>query len=416
MLFVFTAFFLVIQERSASFKQQQYYFEISFVSDLLVQEVRLAQQVRSGYRREFSLPSNVAGDEYAVHLVDGVELSIQRVAPVDGGGGEVGSLDEYVVFLPVNVTLDGAIDGEFSPGYLYAITKDVELLPDGNLSERIGFTCVDCDYVAPVVTCGDGVCGGIESCEWYGLANRQMLCDGMNSPIPVGGLCSDCAYTFHPFDARVMWPSAVGKELVYYNNEAKSYEIIINEPWAVGDVFTVHHLYTNDPDAPPWCERIDDVFTWADGQLVYNDTYNFYADSRLQITSPGHVWYDEKDTLGEANSVDNTRTTIAITHGKDCDVLSELPGIDEESTVRREVLNGTAAAEFTHDASVAVYLFNETTYFNKDPNDWFNEAWYFYYDVDHGWVPIVSKGYEKKGMLLPVNMLWDLELVAVRKS
>lgn len=146
MLFVFTAFFLVIQERSASFKQQQYYSEISFVSDLLVQEVRLAQLVRSGYRREFSMPSNAVGDEYVVTLVDGVELSIRRAVPADGnGGGGIGSLDEYVVFLPVNVTIDEELDGEFVPGSLYAITKNVIILPDGNFSERIDFSCIDCD-------------------------------------------------------------------------------------------------------------------------------------------------------------------------------------------------------------------------------------------------------------------------------
>ncbi len=40
--------------------------------------------------------------------------------------------------------------------------------------------------------CGNGICEGSESCEWDGVNGRQKLCNG--SPIPAGGVCSDCVY------------------------------------------------------------------------------------------------------------------------------------------------------------------------------------------------------------------------------
>ncbi len=46
-----------------------------------------------------------------------------------------------------------------------------------------------------VITCGDGICADSESCEWYRVENRQMRCDGQNSVIPSGGLCSSCVFT-----------------------------------------------------------------------------------------------------------------------------------------------------------------------------------------------------------------------------
>lgn len=118
MLFIFTAFFLVIQERTASAKRQQYYTELSSIGDLLVQEVRLAQQVRNGYRREITLPSTVAGVQYNITLNDSAELTIRKKTDEWSYSDE-----EYLVFLPVNITVDGASNGVINPGKKYNITK-----------------------------------------------------------------------------------------------------------------------------------------------------------------------------------------------------------------------------------------------------------------------------------------------------
>jgi hypothetical protein len=116
MLFVFTAFFLVIQERSNSVRQQTYNNALKGVSDLMVQEVTLAQQVRSGYRREFELPKTVNGESYLVSLYNYNEIVIRQDAYADS---------EYVVFLPANITVQGASSAVITPGVRYNITKNV---------------------------------------------------------------------------------------------------------------------------------------------------------------------------------------------------------------------------------------------------------------------------------------------------
>jgi hypothetical protein len=115
MLFVFTAFFLVIQERSVAVQQQSYYNELSGVANLLSQEVALAQQVRSGYMREFELPPTVNGEKYTVTLSDRSEFTVRQVF----------ADEEYLVFLPVNITIDGNLSGTLQSGYTYTITKTI---------------------------------------------------------------------------------------------------------------------------------------------------------------------------------------------------------------------------------------------------------------------------------------------------
>ena len=52
-----------------------------------------------------------------------------------------------------------------------------------------GKICTNCQIVGE---CGNGICSTGENCEWNGKFKRQMLCDGKQSVIPAGKTCSNC--------------------------------------------------------------------------------------------------------------------------------------------------------------------------------------------------------------------------------
>ena len=113
MLFVFTAFFLVIRERSSIATQQLHYQELETVGTIIDQEVTLAAQVRDGYNRTFMLPYTVGGEPYTIFLPSTTEVNIR-------------SRDsEYLLFLTANVT---ALGNVLRPG------KTVIVKQKGNLS------------------------------------------------------------------------------------------------------------------------------------------------------------------------------------------------------------------------------------------------------------------------------------------
>jgi hypothetical protein len=113
MLFVFTAFFFVIRERSAIATQQLHYQELETIGSILDQEVTLAAQVRDGYNRTFLLPYTVGGEPYTITLPSTTEVNIR-------------SRDsEYLLFLSANVT---------APGNVLLPGKNVILKQNGNLT------------------------------------------------------------------------------------------------------------------------------------------------------------------------------------------------------------------------------------------------------------------------------------------
>lgn len=265
----------------------------------------------------------------------------------------------------------------------------------------------------PKAVCGNGVCEAGETCEWYGAENRQMLCDGQHSALPTGGSCSTCTYTApETVDTKTMWPSAAGKRLVYHNIVQDNYEVMINQRWDDGNTFTVHHLYTNDPTSPQWCPRVSDVFTWDGTRLIYTDTYDFYKGIHTKITAPGHVWNDASDVVGGAYSVDAEFIVTTFTN-VDCSATDEQPSYQQETTIWRGMFHDTATSEMTGSVPVDVYRFDETTYFNKNSDDWFKEEWYMHKDPVEGWVPIVSKGYRKNLGSTTVETLWDMRLMRI---
>lgn len=134
MLFVFTAFFLVVQQRSSVLNQELYLRDLKSTSQLLDDEITLAQEVRYGYVREFTLPSTIGGEPYTIRLSNSSEFSIKRTS----------SSEEYVVFLTAPVLLGNTSKdcfkstGYISPGAKYTIIKLPSVATLGLINDSIG--------------------------------------------------------------------------------------------------------------------------------------------------------------------------------------------------------------------------------------------------------------------------------------
>ena len=101
MLLVFSAFFLVIKDRSAELNKNSALVEVESVAKTLQTEVAIANQVRNGYERTFELPSTINGERYEIFFAkDGMEVSKSEVIITSAGS-------EYLIYLPVNVTMMG---------------------------------------------------------------------------------------------------------------------------------------------------------------------------------------------------------------------------------------------------------------------------------------------------------------------
>jgi hypothetical protein len=97
MLFIFTAFFFVIKERSAVATEQIHYQELAAIGDIISQEVTLAAQVRDGYNRTFTLPYTAGEEPYTITLPSQTEVDLR-------------SRDsQYLLFLTANVSAPGNV-------------------------------------------------------------------------------------------------------------------------------------------------------------------------------------------------------------------------------------------------------------------------------------------------------------------
>lgn len=92
MLFVFTAFFYVMQERSSTIAAQGRHAELRTVGDIILTEVTTANRVRDGYSRTFELPASINAGAYTVRIVQDSEVIINTTD------------EEYLIFLPANVS------------------------------------------------------------------------------------------------------------------------------------------------------------------------------------------------------------------------------------------------------------------------------------------------------------------------
>ena len=92
MLIVFTSFFYVVKERSEVSTQQARYVELITVSEIVQEEVTIANRVKDGYRRVFDLPKTIGGAPYTILLDGRSEITVRTIDR------------EYFVFLPTNIT------------------------------------------------------------------------------------------------------------------------------------------------------------------------------------------------------------------------------------------------------------------------------------------------------------------------
>jgi|GEM_PF-1552521 len=97
MMFVFSAFFFTMQERTDIARKQLNYREMIIVSEVITREVSLANQVRPGYSRTFELPTTIDGEPYTIDINEKSEILLKT------------SEFEYVVFLSSNLTATSTI-------------------------------------------------------------------------------------------------------------------------------------------------------------------------------------------------------------------------------------------------------------------------------------------------------------------
>lgn len=112
MLIVFTSFFAFTGKMVERNNQEIIRHSLITTGDKIIEEFSVANQVRDGYQRTFSLPRTVGEQTYSVQILQKQELVVNT------------SLLERVFFLPFNVTVNGADSGFLNVGGENTITKD----------------------------------------------------------------------------------------------------------------------------------------------------------------------------------------------------------------------------------------------------------------------------------------------------
>jgi hypothetical protein len=170
MLFVFTAFFFVLQERSAIQKHDARTEALASIASVIEQEVLMASQVHDGYSRLFRLPPQVDGDYYVANFTDvnPVTMTASEITiVVDDPAGRL----EYLIFLPTNVTVLGNTVMDTT----VIINKTGDVLYVGN---GTGFVATSGCIPSCAVVCGGSTVAN--SC------NFGCVCDSYSR----GGTCS----------------------------------------------------------------------------------------------------------------------------------------------------------------------------------------------------------------------------------
>jgi len=163
MLLVLTSFVLIVRERGKAEIVHARYQEFATTASIIAQEVALANSVENGYVRTFELPMLINNEPYTVRLYGSTEISI------------ITASEEYVIYLPVNVTILDSAGGSID---FLAPGKNTISKRDNNITIRPAITeLVTCQFtsVQSASSCFANVGG---SCSINAL---QTECQATNS-------------------------------------------------------------------------------------------------------------------------------------------------------------------------------------------------------------------------------------------
>lgn len=99
MLLVFTGFFVFAEDMLSRNNEQLVKQTVIVIGEHVREELFVANQVRNGYERTFTLPFAAAEQKYSVQILKNQELVINT------------SSFEHLFFLPFNVTIDSSDTG-----------------------------------------------------------------------------------------------------------------------------------------------------------------------------------------------------------------------------------------------------------------------------------------------------------------
>lgn len=112
MLIVFTSFFVVAQDVVVENNQREIRYGLITVANGIRDEILTANQVHPGYSRVFTLPKEIHDTPYTAQILDSTELVL------------IADSYEYIIFLPIQVSIDGDSEGPLLIGGENTITTD----------------------------------------------------------------------------------------------------------------------------------------------------------------------------------------------------------------------------------------------------------------------------------------------------
>jgi len=118
MLIVFAGFFVFVEDMLSRNNEQLIKQTIISIGENIREELLVANQVREGYQRTFTLPFDAADQEYSAQILLKRELVVNT------------SSFERIFFLPFNVTVNGAESGLFhQANVINKSTSGINIIP-----------------------------------------------------------------------------------------------------------------------------------------------------------------------------------------------------------------------------------------------------------------------------------------------
>ncbi len=96
MFFVFIAIFIVIEQHMASRSEDATDQSAHAVMNTVLAELRVAESVSDGYFRQFTLPTNVNGEDYTIAISTGVGNNTEIVLSYGNSKERIYFLEYYV--------------------------------------------------------------------------------------------------------------------------------------------------------------------------------------------------------------------------------------------------------------------------------------------------------------------------------
>ena len=96
MFFVFIAVFIVIEQHMASRSEDATDQSANAVMNTVLSELRIAESVSDGYFRQFTLPTNVNGEDYMINISTGAGDSSEIVLKYGNSKEKIYFLEYYV--------------------------------------------------------------------------------------------------------------------------------------------------------------------------------------------------------------------------------------------------------------------------------------------------------------------------------